>query len=284
MIFTRRQFYRVAPVVVALLGLMAAETTQGQLLRGRRDDKFPVEKDVQIGQLTVQQIEADPKEYPILPESDYPEAYGHLRRIVGGLLESPAIQYRELFRYDEIKIIHDDKTLNAFVTAGGFIYVYTGLIKYLDAEDHLAGVLGHEIAHAERRHVVTQMQRDIGRRRLILMAALVARPDLSAGDVALLASAKKLLGLRYSREQEAEADAFSVVYLSTGSSYQCNGAAGFFRKILEEGGGKEPPKWLSSHPDSESRVHDIEAKAGSLGCDTTLVDPDSYRDLAACLP
>ena len=46
-------------------------------------------------------------------------------------------------------IIEDDDTLNAFAAPGGYIWIYSGLIKYLDHEDDLAGVLGHEIAHAD---------------------------------------------------------------------------------------------------------------------------------------
>ena len=55
-----------------------------------------------------------------------------------------------MFAFDRVRIIDNDETLNAFCLPGGFIYVYTGLIKYLDSEDHLAGVLGHEIAHADQ--------------------------------------------------------------------------------------------------------------------------------------
>ena len=52
--------------------------------------------------------------------------------------------------------------LNAFCTPGGYIYVYTGLIKYLDNEAQLAGVLGHEIAHADLRHVTDQLTEQYG--------------------------------------------------------------------------------------------------------------------------
>ena len=57
----------------------------------------------------------------------------------------------------ELKIIHDDETLNAFCAPGGYIYVYTGLIKFLAHEDNLAGVIGHEIAHADLRHSTQQL-------------------------------------------------------------------------------------------------------------------------------
>jgi predicted Zn-dependent protease len=49
-----------------------------------------------------------------------------------------------------IRIIANDSVLNAFCTPGGYIYFYTGILKYLESEDQLAGVMGHEMAHAEK--------------------------------------------------------------------------------------------------------------------------------------
>lgn len=127
---------------------------------------FTVENDVGLGRQSEASIAADPEEYPLLSRQDYPEAYAHLDRIVGKVVRSPVIEHGDLFAYDDVKIIHDDDVLNAFCTPGGFVYVYTGLVHYLDAEDHLAGVLGHEIAHAERRHSSTRLQREFGAQRL----------------------------------------------------------------------------------------------------------------------
>lgn len=274
-----------------LLGILAAGLLLASLSTGPADAQrrrgllrggIPVEDDVQIGLATVEQIEADPKTYPVLAEKDYPVAYAHLQDIVDRLLESPSIQYAELFRYRDVKIIHDDKTLNAFCTAGGFIYVYTGLVKYLDAEDHLAGVMGHEIAHAEKRHVAEQLQKQ-NRQRLLKLGAVIASPG--AGELAAIFAGMNLVGLRYGRGQEAESDDMSVVYLSTQDAYACNGAAGFFEKLArDEGAGREPPRWLSSHPDGESRIRDINSKAQELGCSTELVDPDRYREFKKSLP
>ena len=102
------------------------------------DPVFGPEDDVGLGEQTVAALDADPDNYPILDPEEYPEAYEHLNRITQRLVGGSAIQYRDLFRYDNVRIIDDDDTLNAFCTAGGFIYVYSGLIRYLEAEDHLA--------------------------------------------------------------------------------------------------------------------------------------------------
>ncbi|MEO1653848.1 MAG: M48 family metallopeptidase, partial [Bacteroidota bacterium] len=178
------------------------------------------------------------------------------------MLNSGYIVHKDDFAW-ELYIIHDDNTLNAFVAPGGYIYIYTGLIKYLDSEDHLAGVLGHEIAHADRRHSTTNMTKQYG---LSILTQLVSGNNQSSGQLAQMVGG--LIGLKFNRNTEADADAQSVLYLSA-TEYQCNGAAGFFEKLMQEGNGQSPPQFLSTHPSSENRVQDITTRAQELGCSTT---------------
>lgn len=268
-----------AILLLLILGIEDIEAQPGRRLQMRQG--IPVEEDVKIGQATVEQIEADPKQFPVLPPDQYPEAYAYLLQIVDRLLESPAMQYGDLFKYREVKIIRDDETLNAFCTAGGFIYVYTGLIKYLDTEDQLAGVMGHEIAHAEKRHVAQQMEKQ-QRQRLLKLGAVVASPG--RGELAAIFAGINLVSQKYSRTNETESDDMSVVYISGSKHYACNGAAGFFDKLAQEGGSREPPRWLSSHPDGSSRIRGINAKAQELGCSIEPSDPAAYRAFQKSLP
>ena len=272
----------VAPGLGLLILFLAVADVSAQRQRrlGSRRD-IPVEDDVKIGMATVEQINADPATYPILDETEYAEAYALLKGITGRILASPAIKHEDIFQYQQVKIINDDETLNAFCTAGGFIYVYTGLIKYLDREDHLAGVLGHEIAHAEERHVTEQIKKE-NRRKFLKIAALFL-VDGGSGELAAVFAGLKLVGLKYGRTQEAESDDMSVVYLSD-SDYACNGAAGFFEKLKREGDGGQPPHWLSSHPDGDHRIQEINGKAAELRCSTELGETENYDRLKAALP
>lgn len=240
---------------------------------------FDPELDVDLGRRAAAAIEADPEQYPILPRDQNPEAYVLIQGIVDEILESPKIQYRDLFAYDRVKIIDAD-ILNAFCTPGGFIYVYAGLIRYVDAEDHIAGVLGHEIAHAEMRHSSTRLQRTFGAERLAEYAIL-SQP-ITVANVVAVKILKELLTLSYSREQEAESDALSVAYLSA-TGHACDGAAGFFEKVIRQGDNVAIPAFLSDHPDSLSRVRDIKQSALDRGCSTELGDQRSWRKLQASL-
>jgi len=239
-----------------------------------------VEYDVDLGQRTVAAIEAEPEEYPLLAEDEYPGLYNYMRGLVREIVQSDAIQYGDLFAYDSVKVIGDDNTLNAFCAPGGFIYVYTGIIRYLDAEDHLAGVLGHEIAHAERRHSARQMQKEFGKERLLEFLAISA--PLAIGNIAFAAMLNELTDLGYSRELEAEADDLSVRYLAD-SRYACDGAAGFFEKILREGDDFAIPEFLSDHPEPAARVRDVRRTAEEAGCRTEVGDQARWRQLQAAL-
>jgi predicted Zn-dependent protease len=237
---------------------------------------FPPENDVELGMQVKSQIEADTVQFPILSEAEYPEAYAYLNAMKNEILSSDDIRYRDLFPY-ELKIINQD-VLNAFATPGGYMYVYTGLIKYLDNADDLAGVIGHEIAHADRRHSVDQMKQSLGVNFLIS----IALGEGTAADLARTASS--FLSLKFSRDDESESDEFSVIYLGD-TDYACNGAASFFEK-LEAEGGAGVPEFLSTHPAPANRVADINAKATSDGCNTNPVTESgfTYEDFKNSLP
>ena len=238
---------------------------------------FPVEDDVTLGLQVVEQIEANPDEYPLLDETEYADAYAYLNAMKNTILQSDGVEYEDIFAY-ELKIIHRDDVLNAFATPGGYIYVYTGLIKYLDKADDLAGVMGHEIAHADRRHSVNQMIKNVGVQTLISIVA----GESSSSTIAQVVSG--IIGLKFSRTDEAEADEYSVLYLSD-TDYACNGTATFFEKIEAEGGAGVP-EFLSTHPDPANRVEDINAKAAEEQCDTTPITETTftYADFKNSLP
>ncbi len=238
---------------------------------------FSVQDDIQLGQQLKQEIKNNPQEYPVLDRNQYAEAYRILEGMRDEILNSGYIEHKDDFAW-ELYIIRDDKTLNAFVAPGGYIYVYTGLMKYLDSEDHLAGVMGHEIAHADRRHSTTNMTKQYGVAALLEIAAGNSG-QLVQGAAGLVGN---LVGLKFSRKAEADADAQSVRYLSK-TQYQCNGAAGFFAKILEEGNSQAPPEFLSTHPSSESRVRDINQMAQEVGC-STQASGNNYQRLKSLLP
>lgn len=234
---------------------------------------FSINEDLKIGQQVATEIESDPT-VKVLSETQYAEAYSYIRNLTNKVLASNDITYRTEFPW-RVKIIQDDKTLNAFCAPGGYIYVYTGLIKYLDTEDQLAGVMGHEIAHADKRHVTDNMTKAYGYE--TLFAIFFGDDQGQLADIA-----KGLINLKYSRNAEREADDYSVLYLCD-TEYQANGAAGFFEKIINEGQSGGTPEFLSTHPNPDNRVESINNKAKAENCG---IQPsgNNYARFKALLP
>ena len=238
---------------------------------------FSTENDIQLGQQVHTEITSDPS-IKILSPTQYPEVYNFLYHIRDGILNSGKVAYKDEFAW-EVYVIDDDSTLNAFATPGGYIYVYTGLIKYLDHADDLAGVMGHEMAHADLRHTIRNLQKTYGVQ-VLLSVALGKDPGALAQIAAQIAG--QLAGLQFSREYETEADSHSVDYLS-GTEYACNGAAHFFEKLTAAGNSGQPPEFLSTHPNPDNRIENINSKAESIGCDTELATNTGYEAVKASL-
>jgi predicted Zn-dependent protease len=246
----------------------------GKAPGGFKTALISTDQDIAMGQNSVQQIEADPTTYPILDSVKYSAAYAHIYRIRDNILNSGKVYFKNVFPW-RVRIIKDDSTLNAFCTPGGYIYVYTGIIKFLDNETQLAGVMGHEIAHADRRHGANQMVTQYGASVLISI--------LTSGSSQQLAGlAANLLLLKYGRSDETEADDYSVRYL-LGTEYDPQGAKYFFQKI--SGQGQRIPEFLSTHPNPDNRVLNIEETwkcLGSGGNSQTFAD--RYAQFKASLP
>ena len=240
---------------LASLTLLAAATLS---LSCGKVNVFSLDQDRQLGAQVNQEILSNPQQYPVLPERGNEEAYRYIRGITNKILNSGQVEHKNEFAW-EVRLIDDDKTLNAFATPGGYIYVYTGLIKYLDSEEQLAGVMGHEIAHADKRHSTKAMTKAYGVQALASLAS-GSQGGALAGNV--LGS---LLQLRFGRGAETEADTYSVVYLCP-TGYEADGAAGFFRKLEAGGSGGRPPEFLSTHPNPGNRVANIEKQVAERGC------------------
>ncbi|MGH2568807.1 MAG: M48 family metalloprotease, partial [Bacteroidota bacterium] len=154
----------------------------------------------------------------------------------------------------QFEVIHDDSTVNAFCTPGGYIYVYTGLLKFLDNEAALAGVLGHEIAHAERRHATRRMTSALGVQ--ILLSIVLGESPTQAAQIA-----GNLFGglalLKNSRDDETESDTYSMKYLQS-TEYFSGGIRYFFEKVSSGRKGGAFDRLLSTHPLPQDRIDNVE--------------------------
>ena len=212
---------------------------------------FSVQDDVTLGRDIDGEIHTNPKEYPILQN---PRIHEYLQSMVSTIVRSPEVEYRNTFPY-KVTVINDDRTINAFATPGGYVYVYTGLLRFCENESMLAGVLAHEIAHAEERHGTEHMTQALG-----FQAVLDIISGRNNSEVVNMAasSATLLATLANSRDDELEADTRGFAYLES-TKWWPGGIKLFFEKmLLEQGRGSTMfEQWLSTHPAPEDRVKNI---------------------------
>lgn len=238
-------------------------------------EMIPLDIDKNLGEQFSYQINESQSEYPFLDPEKNKEVYAYVENIKNQLINSDKIKYKDQFPYT-VKIIQDDNTLNAFCVAGGYIYVYTGLIKYVDSESELAGVLAHEIAHAENRHTVKQLAESYGTGVVI---SLIFGSDYKD----LVNVGQQLLSLKFSRGDEKEADEYAVEYLYD-TKYDPRGVGGFFKKLIkEEKDHNEIPDFLSTHPASQDRIDDINSKWKELGSKEGDSSTEKHKEIVKLL-
>ncbi len=155
--------------------------------------------------------------------------------------------------------IFNSSAINAFATPGGYVYINKGLISVVNNEAQLAGVIAHEIAHANARHVASIIEKS-KKLNLAMMAAIIAAALLGGGGEATAAIATfsiagaTSISLKYQREHEEEADRMGIEYLVKSGYYPA--AMVEFLKIMKqyEFISKSIPSYLFTHPGTDDRI------------------------------
>lgn len=159
----------------------------------------------------------------------------------------------------EVHVV-ESKEVNAFALPGGKIVVFTGLIKEAESPEQVAGVLGHEMAHATLRHGVERIGQSIG-----LATALSLLIGNTEGMIAAGADLFQVATVNsYGREQEAAADEEGVRMLHA-AGLDPRGLPKFFEKLKhEEGDIPGALSWISTHPQHEDRIAALEKQIAAL--------------------
>ncbi len=155
--------------------------------------------------------------------------------------------------------IVDSNAINAFATPGGYIYINKGLILAVDNEAELAGVIAHEIGHANARHIASIISKS-QKLTMATLAAILAGAFLGGGGetsaaiAAFSIAGSSSLTLKYMREHEEEADRLGLSYLTAAGYYPA--AIIDFLKIMKQSEfiSKSMPSYLMTHPGTDNRI------------------------------
>ena len=163
----------------------------------------------------------------------------------------------------------NNRSMNAFAVPGGIIGVHTGLFRYAKSEHQLASVLAHELAHLSQRHFARRVEEQ-KKNTTATLAGMLTSLVLAAtvgGDAGLAAltatqAASRGSALRYSRQNEQEADRLGIQTLSA-AGMDPGAMPGMFEQMLQATRytGSKPPEFLLTHPLIENRVADAKNRA-----------------------
>jgi len=146
----------------------------------------------------------------------------------------------------------DSDTVNAFSAPGGRVFITRGLYKQLDMDDRLAGVLGHEIEHIDRRHAV----KIIARGELLSgVSSLVSEhsSDFAQFDKAISDVTTLLLEKGFDHGTEYEADQHGRSLAST-TGFAPGGLRAVLVRLRQDTGGKPSREVFSTHPALAERL------------------------------
>jgi beta-barrel assembly-enhancing protease len=159
----------------------------------------------------------------------------------------------------------NSKEINAFALPGGYVFVNRGAIEVSDDEAQLAAVMAHELSHVALRHGTAQASKA----QIIQGAAGIFGGIFGGSTGGALLTQGVALGagsvlLHYSRSDETQADVLGTQTLYD-TGYDPRAMAQFFEKLEAETQGKNPPQFLSDHPNPGNRVERVDEEIDKLG-------------------
>lgn len=263
--------------LLACLAALAAAVVAGACAINPATGKREVvlmseEEELAIGRQLHQRILSVEKLYDDPDFQDYVQAVGE--RVAASADRSDLI-----YRF----FVIDSPQVNAFALPGGYIYIYRGLIAYMDSEAELAAVLGHELGHVTARHAVRQ-HRNATFSQLLAVVVAGSTGSGAAGDLANVLGSAFVAG--YGRDLELEADRLGAEYLAR-AGYDHNAILDVlgilkyqqeYAQARAEAEGREATTYhgvFASHPRNDTRLQEVVAAARRLAPTT---DPYIGRD------
>ncbi len=250
-----------ATIWVSALILALARCAVNPVTGERELSLFSEQQEIALGAQTDAEIRQQYGLYEDAALNAYVESVG---KKIAPLTHRPQLEYHFA--------VLDTPVINAFAVPGGYIYVTRGILALMQSEAEMAVVLGHELGHVNARHSLRRMSQV-----LLVQAGLAVGSALSEtfAQISGVASVgMQLLFLKYSRDDEYQADSLGIEYARK-AGYNPGPMINFFASLEKMGdlsGGRSLPGFLSTHPLTKDRI----ARARQM-----LVDTDAalaYKD------
>jgi Zn-dependent protease with chaperone function len=238
-------------LVWSLVGGMTLATVLGlwfgsDLLVELAVSRIPVEWEQKLGESAYRDFLSHQE---VMKEGPAVTALGEMtQRLIEQIPNNP-------YKFD-VTVVKSD-VINAFALPGGYVVVFTGLMKKAESGEEVAGVLSHELNHVLQRHGLERILKSLG---LLTVAAIVLGNQ--QGLVGMMKQlGVELLTLKFGREQETEADLTGLQLLQR-AKIDPSGMIRFFERLSEKDQGRI--EWLSTHPMSTARAERLKAELAAL--------------------
>lgn len=214
--------------------------------------EFTIDDEKKLGKEFYQKLEESHLIYKNKSLCDYINRIGN--RILAQTKKAP---------FDFNFYIVDSSAINAFATPGGYIYINKGLILAAKSEAELAGVIAHEVGHANARHIASLIEKskklNVAALTAVLASILLGGGETSGAIAAFSLAGSSSLTLKYMREHEEEADRLGIQYL-VGAGYDPISMIDFLKMMKQyEFLSKTMPSYLQTHPGTDNRIYYLDS-------------------------
>jgi len=225
---------------------------------------IPTDSEIQIGKEVAADVEKSEK---VLNNTTVQNYVNKVGQKIAKVCDRKNLKYK-------FKVLDNDE-INAFACPGGFIYIYSGLLKVFDNEAQLSAVLAHEVGHVVARHSIKRLQAMYG---YAIVMEVALGPKMGKTARQMVDAATGLIMQGYGRENEYEADNLGVLY-SKKAGYNPKGMIQVFQKFKAMEG--KPPnafeQLLASHPPAKDRIANANRQINKVGGTDLPYYEDEYE-------
>lgn len=235
-------------------------------------EEFTVKDHIVIGQKMANQIIRMPEIFNALDSVKYENAYKYLNTLISTLKLTAVVKHRDDFNW-KVTILHNDDIESAFTLPGGHIYVYTGLLHFLEAEHELMAILANEIAYADKELSALALREEHG-------GVFLGNITLGKEVKELPEVVKTFPYMKFSKEKVYDADEYAIALICP-FQYDINGLKDFLRRT-----NLRNVEWVASKKGENlsSRIENIDEYASECG-EGGVTNSDQYlRKIKNFLP
>jgi len=247
-----KHFYSLS-LLLLLISFLCFSCEKKDIVIERDVEKFELEHHLAMGAMMSAQIQEMPEVFNELERVEYEDAYIYVTTLLNTLKLTSVVRHREDFEW-EVTILHDDNRKTAFTLPGGKIYIYTGLLKFIQAENELMAVLGNEIAYADRELAAINLREIYG-------GSFIGQFTLGNKIPELPEILEAYPQTEYMETSVIEGDEYSIELLCP-FQYDITGLKAFLLRAKEF-----DIEWINSKKsiDLDSRLANIEALSATCG-------------------